>query len=194
MKGKIADPNWLAGSYISIFLFLAKYFSFLWEKRKKFFVSCCFFFSYGMLLFLTVFWLLFQYYQFSFVSPALQKRLNEANGWKETALEVEKIFQMRNKELPYYVITKHYQTGAAFAFYLSNNPKYYATQKASRELVKKETVAKNRAVILIRSSVPDDVEKIKKIFPQKWTYLGGIETIIRGNKLRQFQVWLKEKE
>ena len=192
LTGKIADPNWMAASYISVFLLLAKYCYHLIQQGKKYFVILSFSFSYITLVSLTIFILLFQHYQFSFVPKTIAGRLNEANGWKEFALSVEKVFQEKNKKLPQYLITKHFHTGAAVSFYLTGQPTNYVTQRDEREFVDKKTIAQNRAIILIRSQFPEDVAKIQKIFPQKWTYMGEIAAIFRGKKLRAFQVWLKD--
>ena len=191
-RGKIADPNWMAASYISLFLLLAKYFCFLWQKNKKNLV--CFYYgcSYLITILITVFSLFFWYYQFSFVPPVLAKRLNEGNGWQQTADGIKILFEKKNIPLPPYIITKHYQTGAALAFYLLKKNKYYVSQRELRELVRKETISKNQAIIAIRSYALDDIEKIQKIFPQKWTYLGVVDAIFRGKNLRTFYIWYKQ--
>ena len=65
----------------------------------------------------------------SFVSENLAKRFNDANGWREIAEQTESLLQEKEKSLPDYIITKHYQTGGALAFYLSGYPDYYVTQR-----------------------------------------------------------------
>lgn len=188
--GKIADPNWMAAAYISLFLLLAKYFSYLWQANKKKLIFFCYCISYSTVVFLTIFSLLFWHYQFSFIPNTLATRMNEVNGWPQTAKKIETLFAQKNIPLPHYLITKHYQTGGALAFYLKI--KYYVTQKEKRELVSKKTITKNKAMIIIRSYAPEDVQKIQKIFPQKWTYLGDVDAIFQKKKLRTFQVWYKE--
>ena len=41
LQGKLADPNWLSGSYIALYIFLAAYFYYLLQKSKKFFIPYC---------------------------------------------------------------------------------------------------------------------------------------------------------
>ena len=137
--------------------------------------------------------LLFTRYQFSFISPILANKLNESNGWKEIATEIKYLLKEKNLALPDYLITKHYQTGGAIAFYLGEDIKYYVIQKAKRELVKKQTIAENEAIVVIRSQVPEDKGKIEKIFPQKWLYLGEVKGRVQGKVLRSFQAYLKQK-
>ena len=192
LQGKLADPNWLSGSYIALYIFLAAYFYYLLQKSKKFFPIVCISLSHIVVFSLIIFFLLFQKHQFSFVSENLAKRFNDANGWREIAEQTESLLQEKEKSLPDYIITKHYQTGGALAFYLSGYPDYYVTQREERELVSKEKITQSRALVFIRDYALDDVGKIKKIFPQKWEHLGDIEAVINGKKIRKFQVWLKQ--
>ena len=65
-----------------------------------------------------------------FLKPInLAKRFNDANGWREIAEQTESLLQEKEKSLPDYIITKHYQTGGALAFYLSGYPDYYVTRE-----------------------------------------------------------------
>ena len=50
MTGRTADPNWMAGGYITVFIVLAKYFSYLFKEKKKFAVFFCYISSYTILL------------------------------------------------------------------------------------------------------------------------------------------------
>ncbi len=192
LQGKLADPNWLNGAYISLYIFLASYFYYLLQKSKFFLPIACISLSHLVLFLMMVFFLLFQKYQFSFVSERLAERFNDANGWRMVALQSENLLHENAKSLPEYIITKHYQTGGALAFYLSGYPDYYVTQREERELVSKEQITHSRALVFIRDYALDDVEKIKKIFPQKWEYLGDVEAVLNGKKIRKFQVWLKQ--
>ena len=118
--------------------------------------------------------------------------MNETNGWQIISKKTQKLFKENNKILPQYIITKHYSSGAAISLYLPTHPKYYTTQREKRRLVSKEKITQSRALVFIRDYALDDVGKIKKIFPQKWEYLGDIEAVITGKKIRKFQVWLKQ--
>lgn len=185
-KGKLADPNWLNGAYISLYLLLA----YCWQnsKFKYFIVGLANLLMVGVVVFI----LLFHQYQFDFVGSNLSKRLNENNGWDTIAQQTETHLQHKNLALPAYIITKHYSTGAAISFYLSNEPDYYVTQRAERELVSFETITNSRALVFIRSEVLIDINKIRKIFPQEWSYVGEVEARQKGKVLRKFQLWYKQ--
>ena len=99
LQGKLADPNWLSGSYIALYIFLAAYFYYLLQKSKKFFPIVCISLSHIVVFSLIIFFLLFQKHQFSFVSENLAKRFNDANGWREIAEQTESLLQEKEKSL-----------------------------------------------------------------------------------------------
>ena len=111
IKGRLADPNWLNGSYIALYVFLAGYFYFLLQKSKKTFSIVCISLSHLVVFSLLVVFLLFQKHQFSFFPADLTERMNETNGWQIISKKTQKLFKENNKILPQYIITKHFFLG-----------------------------------------------------------------------------------
>ena len=191
MRGRIADPNWINGVYIALYIFLARYFYICIAKKKKKYPIFLIVLSHIVIIGVTSFILLFQNYQFSFVNNTFASRLNESVGWKQITSKIKPLLSQKGETVPNYIISKHYSTGAAISFYLPNHPLYYTTQRPERKIVSISKVKFSRALVLIRTTVPEDLEKIQKIFPQKWEYMGNIEAVIRNRVIHSFQVWIK---
>jgi len=189
--GSRTDPSWVNVAYFSLFLLLARWIDIQFDrgsgKRLAIFSLLAFLFN----LLITAGFLIhvhFNLLPWEFPdAPSLKSLL----GWKETARQIEAIYERGDTPLPSYIISREYQVSSALSFYLQNQPIPHSLEKIRRNAWSpvEQVSEKGAALVCVPDECESVLQKATDRFQRTLELLGEIRVLHFGNVIRELKLY-----
>ena len=192
-RGRTADPNWAAAGYFSLFLLLARCFFQSLKDRKRsiiLLISLSFIFNYLVAFAMST--IISSGMQ---ISKKIDKRINESDGWEETAFEIEKLLKDKGLPKPSFVIAREYQLGGALSLYLQNHPLPFSIERPQRNIWinRKKLLASSTIMVCRKKNCAEMEYDTRWEFKKNLSKLGDVIIMNKMRKVRHLEVWKLEK-